>query len=112
MNLTFGVVDDGTKKLYVGNLPYKASKDDVTDYFAEFGEILDVFLPVNNYGDPRGFGFISVKDEDLDKVLEATNGADFMGRNLVVNLPLPPGEKTQRKRKTTTNVLRSESKIY
>ena len=92
--------------MYVGNLPYKATKEDVEEFFTQFGEILDVFLPVNNYGDPRGFGFISVKEDDLDSVLENTNGAELMGRNIVVNVPLPPGEKPARRGTT------EQTKIY
>lgn len=52
---------------------------------------------MNKFGDPRGFAFVTVKEDDVDKVIEATNGVDFMGRNIVVNLPLPPGAKPPRR---------------
>lgn len=87
---------DGSKKLYIGNIPFTSTDDDLREYFSEFGEVTDIFLPVNKYGEPRGFAFISVKEEDADGVIEATDGMEFMGRTLVVNLPLPPGEKAAR----------------
>ena len=100
--LTFLLVD-GSKKLYIGNIPFTSTDDDLREYFSEFGEVTDIFLPVNKYGEPRGFAFISVKEEDADGVIEATDGMEFMGRTLVVNLPLPPGEKAARGRKFTRN---------
>jgi RNA recognition motif-containing protein len=69
----------------------------MSEFFSSFGDVVDVFIPVNNYGDSRGFAFVSVKEENVDIMLEKANGADFMGRNLVVNLPLPPGEKPVKK---------------
>ena len=71
----------------------------MTEYFGQYGEVIDIFLPVNNYGEPRGFAFLTVKKEDADAVVEATDGVEFMGRTLVVNEPLPPGEKAERIRK-------------
>ena len=100
--MTFLLVD-GSKKLYIGNIPFTSTDDDLREYFSEFGEVTDIFLPVNKYGEPRGFAFISVKEEDADGVIEATDGMEFMGRTLVVNLPLPPGEKAARGRKFTRN---------
>jgi RNA recognition motif-containing protein len=86
-------VADGSKKLYVGNVPFASTKEELRDYFGQYGQVVDVFVPVNTYGDPRGFAFVSMKDDDVDATMEATNGVEFMGRALVVNIPLPPGEK-------------------
>merc|ERR1711937_1051884 len=47
-------------------------------------------------GRPRGFAFISVKDEDVEAVIEGANEIEFMGRVLAVNHPLPAGEKVRR----------------
>lgn len=82
--------------MYVGNISFATTKDELRDYVSKHGEVIDVFTPVNNYGEPRGFGFVTVKKEDADGVIEALNGVEFMGRNLVVNVPLPPGEKSKR----------------
>ena len=88
---------EGAKKIYVGNLPFSSTKEEIKDYFSSYGDVTDVFVPVNKFGDPRGFAFVTVKEDDVDKVIEATNGVDFMGRNIVVNLPLPPGAKPPRR---------------
>lgn len=83
--------------MYVGNISFQSSKEDLGEYFGQYGEVKDVFIPVNKFGDSRGFCFITVKDEDVETVIEATNGGEFMGRPLAVNHPLPPGEKPQKR---------------
>merc|ERR1712176_347586 len=83
---------DGQKKLYVGNLPFDASYDEIKDYFEEFGTVTDLYIPMNENDRPRGFCFVTLDTEGADKAMEACNGADFMGRNLVVNEPLKKGE--------------------
>ena len=74
-------------------MPFASTKADIEEYFSNHAAVTDVFIPVSKYGEPRGFAFITVKEEDADSVIEATNGVEFMGRKIVVNLPLPPGEK-------------------
>jgi len=88
---------DDKNKLFVGNLPFKATIDDVRDLFSEYGEITDVFIPVNSYGDPRGFAFVTVAEGQLEAVREGTDGIELMGRTLSVNPPLKPGEKEAQK---------------
>jgi RNA recognition motif-containing protein len=82
-------------------LPFKASADDVLELFSEHGTITDVFIPMNSYGDPRGFAFVTCAEGDLQAVMEGTNGAELMGRTLSVNPPLKPGEKEERKQNGT-----------
>ena len=96
----FFPVAQGSKKLYVGNLSFDVTREQVQEFFSEFAEVSDTFLPVNTYGDPRGFGFITVKEEDVDKVLEATDGMEFMGRPIAVKLPLTPEEKQKNPRQS------------
>merc|ERR1711935_924776 len=64
---------EGCKKLYVGNLSFATTKEHLTEYLKEFGEVTDAFLPEDNSGRPRGFAFISVKDEDVEAVIEGAN---------------------------------------
>eukprot|EP00980_Cylindrotheca_fusiformis_P006142 scaffold1319_cov126-Cylindrotheca_fusiformis.AAC.31 len=90
-------IDEGATKLYVGNISFESTKDDIQEYFGQYGEVNDVFIPVNKFGDSRGFCFITVKEEDAEAVIEATNGAEFMGRPITVNHPLPPGEKPKKR---------------
>jgi cold-inducible RNA-binding protein len=84
---------EGATKLYVGNISFDTTKEDLHEYFGEYGEVKDAFIPQNKFGGSRGFGFISIKNEDVEALIEATNNVDFMGRTIAVNHPLPPGEK-------------------
>lgn len=91
--------DEGVKKIYVGNLPFDVASEDLTEYFGQFGDVYDLYIPADpNTGRSRGFAFLSLKEEELEKTIEATNGADFMGRRLSVSVPLPPGEKAKVKK--------------
>jgi nucleolin len=81
------------QKLYVGNLPFDITKEEVIEFFGQYGEVVDVFVPKNDEGTGRGFVFITVKLEDAEKVIAATNNVEFEGRMIVVNKPLPPGQK-------------------
>ncbi|WP_243363608.1 RNA recognition motif domain-containing protein [Fundidesulfovibrio terrae] len=74
------------KKLYVGNLPFSASEDDVRDYFAPYGEVISVALITDREtGRLRGFGFVEMNDEGALAAIEALDGQSFMGRNLKIN---------------------------
>ena len=74
-------------KLYVGNLPYSATTDQLREYFATAGNVVDaVVITDRSSGRSKGFGFVEFeKEEDAKKAVETFNGKDFEGRNLVVN---------------------------
>jgi len=83
------------KKLYVGNLPFQATEEDISNWFVQTGVTpANVTLVRDRFsGQPRGFGFVEVNnDEDAGRAIEALNGHDFMGRNVVVNEARPPRE--------------------
>jgi cold-inducible RNA-binding protein len=83
------------KKLYVGNLPFQATEEDVGNWFTQAGVTpANVTLVRDRFsGQPRGFGFVEVtNDEDANRAVQALNGQDFMGRNVVVNEARPPRE--------------------
>ena len=83
------------KKLYVGNLPFQATEEDIGTWFGQAGVTpANVTLVRDRFsGQPRGFGFVEVNnDEDAGRAIEALNGHDFMGRNVVVNEARPPRE--------------------
>jgi len=82
---------EGQKKLYVGNLPFDATYDEIKDYFEQYGEVKDLYIPMRD-DKPRGFCFITMEAEGADTAMTELNGADFLGRNLVVNEPLKKGE--------------------
>ncbi len=73
-------------KLYVGNLPFSATEDQVRSMFAEIGPVESVSL-INDRetGRPRGFGFVQMSQADAARAIHTLNGKDFGGRPLRVN---------------------------
>ena len=83
------------KKLYVGNLSFKATEDQVQALFSEIGVQPDSLTLLRDRftGQPRGFGFAEVGDDAAaEKAIAALNGKDFLGRALVVNEARPQRE--------------------
>lgn len=74
-------------KVFVGNLDFNTTKDEVQSLFSQIGEIRDVFLPMDREsGRPRGFAFVEfASDEDAAKAIEKFNGYELGGRALRVN---------------------------
>ncbi len=74
-------------KLYLGNLPFSASDEDIREAFSAYGTIEDLFIPLDRETNrPRGFAFITLADDDFArKAIEEMDGADLQGRNLRVN---------------------------
>lgn len=90
---------DGTQKLYVGNIRFDATKDSLMELFSQYGEVFELYIPQNaDTGTGRGFAFVTMKEEDAQKAIEATKGMEFEGRKIVVSVPLPRGEKLNKKR--------------
>ncbi|WP_320175193.1 RNA-binding protein [Maridesulfovibrio sp.] len=86
-----------SKNIYVGNLPWNSSEEDVRAAFEEFGEVISVKL-INDRetGRPRGFGFVEMEDEGATQAIENLDGADFGGRNLKVNEARPREPRPRR----------------
>jgi RNA recognition motif-containing protein len=73
-------------KLYVGNLPFSATEDSVRTAFAVHGNVESLSLVTDRAtGQPRGFGFVEMANEDASRAMQALNGTDFGGRPLKVN---------------------------
>lgn len=73
-------------KLYVGNIDYTATEDELAHYFSRFGRIEFVNIPVNRYsGKTRGFGFITFSSEREAEKAISLNGSEFKGRQIQVN---------------------------
>jgi RNA recognition motif-containing protein len=81
--------------VYVGNLSYDATQDDLTQAFAEYGTVKSVQLPMDREtGRFRGFAFVEMETEaEESAVIEALDGAEWMGRNLKVNKARPREKK-------------------
>jgi RNA recognition motif-containing protein len=74
------------KRLYVGNLPFEATTDEIRTAFEAYGEVHDVSLVTDrDTGRPRGFGFVEMDAEAATKAIEGLNEKDFGGRSLNVN---------------------------
>lgn len=74
------------KRLYVGNLPFDATNEDVRAAFEAFGTVHDVSLVTDrDTGRPRGFGFVEMDAQSASAAIEGLNSKDFGGRDLTVN---------------------------
>lgn len=74
------------KSIYVGNLPFTATEDEVRDLFAQYGEVNEVrIITDRDTGRPRGFGFVRMSPADADTAIEALNGTELGGRTLRIN---------------------------
>ena len=83
------------KKLYVGNLPFSATEDEVRELFAKHGTVLSVNLITDrDTGRPRGFGFVEM--EDPAAAMTALDGYEFGGRTLRVNEALERRDRGDR----------------
>lgn len=78
-------------KLFVGNLPYSATNDQLRDLFASVGEVTDVnIINDRETGRSRGFGFVEMATDALaQEAIEALDGVDFNGRTLKINVARP-----------------------
>ena len=74
------------KKLYVGNLPFTATEEEITQMFGQHGTVHSVAL-INDRdtGRPRGFGFVEVDDNSLQGMIQNLDGQELGGRTLRVN---------------------------
>ncbi|MDD3531785.1 MAG: RNA-binding protein [Candidatus Shapirobacteria bacterium] len=79
------------KKLYVGNLSYSATRDQLKDFFAEAGEVVDsVVITDRATGRSKGFGFVEfAEEEQAQKAVSLFNGKDFDGRTIKVDFAKP-----------------------
>src|SRR3989304_472015 len=84
------------KKLYVGNVPYQATEEELRSFFEQAGVTVESAALVRDRysGEPRGFGFVEIVDDNqAQQAIDSLNGKDFLGRNLLVNEARPPRER-------------------
>ena len=79
--------------IFVGNLPFRAEREDVLQLFAPFGEVLNCSLPLErDTGRKRGFAFVEMADETIEtSAFEGLQGSELMGRPLRINKAEPRG---------------------
>lgn len=86
----FSMSTPGTKRLFVGNVPFRIEATDLRALFEEVAPVADFFWPTDREtGRKKGFLFVDVAEEDMQAVIEAMNGKDVMGRQLAVNEAQP-----------------------
>ena len=85
--------------IFVGNLPFRAEREDVIQLFAPFGEVLNCSLPLErDTGRKRGFAFIEMADEAIESTaIDGLQGTELMGRPLRINKAEPRGSGGSRR---------------
>ena len=84
--------------IYVGNLPYSTTEDELREAFEEYGTTDKVsIIKDKNTGKSRGFGFVEMSDSgEAEDAIDELNGEDFSGRSLTVNEARPREERSRR----------------
>ena len=85
-------------EIYVGNLPWSCSDQDLVDAFNAYGSVEKAsIISDRNSGRSKGFGFVTMNnDDEANQAIEAMNGSDFSGRALKVNEARPREERPPR----------------
>jgi RNA recognition motif-containing protein len=83
-----------TKTLYVGNLPWAVTNEDLSEAVGQYAEVISARIATDREtGRSRGFGFVEVGAEQAQAVIDALNGAEWEGRVLTVNEAKPREER-------------------
>jgi len=98
-------------KVYCGNISFETTKETLTEEFTKFGNVLDVYLPVDTRtGFKRGFAFIRMENEaDATAAIENMNGILLEGRTIEVNISLPRGQAPPKRERVR---FEARTKIY
>jgi RNA recognition motif-containing protein len=85
--------------IYVGNLPYSLTEDDLKAAFSEFGEVSSASIIMDRTsGQSKGFGFVEMPDNsEADQAIKALNESALNGRNITVNQARPRAERSPRR---------------
>jgi len=82
------------KKIYVGNLSFQTTESDLSDLFARFGAVEAVSIITDrDTGRSKGFGFVTMDEENAEKAIASLNGSEHNGRALTVNEARPMVKK-------------------
>jgi cold-inducible RNA-binding protein len=83
-------VNKMSKKIFVGNLSFQTSENDLNDLFVQFGEVESVSIITDrDTGRSKGFGFVAMNDESAEKAISQLSGKEVNGRALTVNEARP-----------------------
>lgn len=88
--------------IYVGNISFKATDEDLTNLFSQFGEVSSAKIIMDKFRNrSKGYGFVEMpNDDEGNRAIEQLNGSDFLERNILVSVsqPRPEGEERPRKK--------------
>lgn len=86
-----------TMNIYVGNLPWSASEEEVRDTFSQYGSVNSVkLISDRDTGRPRGFGFVEMDPQAGENAIRELDGSSFGGRSIKVNQARPRTERSPR----------------
>ena len=82
-------------KMYVGNLPFNATEEDVRTLFSDYGTVTEVYLPMDREsGRPRGFAFVTMDSAmAMNEAIKGLNEQEYGGRNLTINEARPKEDR-------------------
>lgn len=88
-------MDKNQSTVFIGNLPFSTTEDDLRRIFESFGTIVKIHIPTNREtGQPRGFAFLEFSSEESANNALAADGQDVNGRNMKVSIALGKKEST------------------
>ncbi len=88
-----------SKTLYVGNLPWSTTEEELKNVFSNYGNVISArIISDKNTGRSRGFGFVEVDESSAEKMINALNGSELKGRKIIVNEAKPREEKPRERR--------------
>ncbi len=85
-------------KLFVGGIPYRATDEELREFFSPAGEVVSVFIPMDRATQrPRGFAFVEMADDAAaQKAIQMFDGQDMGGRRIAVSIARPMEERAPR----------------
>lgn len=76
--------------IYIGNLAYSVTEEELKDVFSQYGEVTSVKLIVDKFsGQSKGFGFVEMPDSEGQQAIDGLNGSSVSGRSVKVNEARP-----------------------
>ena len=104
----------GSKKVYIGNLSFDATEDDVAQIFSAFGVVVKISVVTNkDTGDSKGFGFVEMGDDiGASNAIKELNGSEWMGRILKVNEAENKPQKTYAKKEYESVFIPGTKTVY
>ncbi|ACK41705.1 MULTISPECIES: RNA recognition motif domain-containing protein [Dictyoglomus] len=88
-----------SKTLYVGNLPWSTTEEELKNIFASHGTVYSArIISDRNTGRSKGFGFVEVDEKEAEKMISALNNTEVKGRRIIVNEAKPREERPRERR--------------